>query len=204
MEQPPYETLSTPYLPYKDILHLKDVETLVDAYWNSGAFSKTIAYIGRTAGFWNCFSGMAEYALRTGVFSAPRREQFWFEFLAHILSGADGETAAIFKNRAGKMRPDVAQELLRFDFISAGKKGGFPPWYTHIYSKDAHRSALEQNGGIRNARLDFAYSDLDTFTVNPMAETPEETRGSFRILFLYRGRNPEAKNRQILAEEKYE
>ncbi|MCI7114898.1 MAG: hypothetical protein MR932_02845, partial [Treponema porcinum] len=62
----------------------------------------------------------------------------------------------------------------------------------------------EQNGGIRNARLDFAYSDLDTFTVNPMAEAPEETRGSFRILFLYRGRNPEAKNRQILAEEKYE
>ena len=45
--KPVYEVLSTPYLSFADILFLKDVEILVDAYWNSGVFKHFMNYVIR-------------------------------------------------------------------------------------------------------------------------------------------------------------
>lgn len=185
MENPPYEILSTPYMPYEDIQFLKDVEILVDAYWNSGVFSATMKYIGNIFGFWNFFSKLAKAAKVRSVFDAPRRNSFWFEFLAGFVEDADDA------------KSKIVYELLRFDFIGSGKKGCFPEWYKHYYSKDAHREALEKNGGIANARLDFAYSDYDVFKVNPFDEQFELGRNC-PILFLYQRKNGERTKKQIL------
>jgi len=67
----------------------------------------------------------------------------------------------------------IIYELLRYDFVSQGKKGNFPDWYTHNYSKEAHRALLMENGGITNARLDYANSEYEEFKLNPLAENPE-------------------------------
>lgn len=188
MENPPYETFSTPYMSYKDMMFLKDVEILVDAYWNSGIFPGTMKYIGKNFGFWKFFSEFAKAARSAGAFDMPRRESFWFEFLAD------------FVKDAGAIECKIVYELLRFDFICGGKKGGFPEWYKHYYSKAAHRKALEMNGGIANARLDFAYSDYDIFKINPFSEEPEFGR-EFPVLFIYPRKNGDGAKRQILISE---
>lgn len=185
MENPPYETLSTPYMPYEDMMFLKDVEILVDAYWNSGIFSKTMKYLGKICGFWNFFSEFAKNARTHCVFDMPRRESFWFEFLADFAKDAED------------VQGKIVYELLRFDFISSGKKGGFPEWYKHYYDKDAHRKALEKNGGITNARLDFAYSDYDVFKVNPFDENFGFGQ-DYAVLFMYQWKNGEKSKKQIL------
>ena len=189
MDNPPYETFSTPYMSYDDMMFLKDVEVLLDAYWNSESFEKTMNYIGKTFGFWNFFSKLAKYAKSEGVFAIPRRESFWFEFLANVVMNTQFSESKEAK---------IIYELLRFDFICNGKKGGFPNWYKHNYDKDSHRNALEQNGGVTNARLDFAYSDYDEFCVNPFEESVEIGKNC-SVLFMYQRRDVEnSENRQIL------
>ncbi|MEE1057810.1 MAG: DUF4080 domain-containing protein, partial [Treponema sp.] len=128
MENPPYETFSTPYMSYDDMMFLKDVETLVDAYWNSEAFENTMNYIGKIFGFWNFFSKLAGVAKKQNVFDVPHKETFWFEYLAGFVKDCHDEQSK------------VVYELLRFDFIRSGKKGGFPEWYKHNYDKEAHRA----------------------------------------------------------------
>lgn len=41
-EEPPYEVLSTRWMPYADIIRLKGIETMVEAYYNSGQFPNTL------------------------------------------------------------------------------------------------------------------------------------------------------------------
>lgn len=44
-EKEPYEVLSTAWLSYEDILKLKMVESMVEVYYNSGQFQKTLSWI---------------------------------------------------------------------------------------------------------------------------------------------------------------
>lgn len=41
----PYEILSTRWLPYGDVLRLKQVEEMVEVYYNSGQFRNLLAEI---------------------------------------------------------------------------------------------------------------------------------------------------------------
>lgn len=186
MENPPYETFFTPYMPYEDMMFLKDVEILVDAYWNSGIFPMTMEYIGENFGFWKFFSGLAKTARIGKAFDMPRRESFWFALLAGFVKECDTPEC------------EIVYELLRFDFICAGKKGGFPEWYKHYYDKEAHRKALEINGGIANARLDFAYSDYDVFKINPLNKDFKLGQ-EYPVLFLYRRKDGNGEKKQIAA-----
>ncbi|MDE5588509.1 MAG: DUF4080 domain-containing protein [Acetatifactor sp.] len=43
--RPPYEVLSTRWLSYEDICHLKQVEEMVEIYYNSGQFSNTLEFL---------------------------------------------------------------------------------------------------------------------------------------------------------------
>ena len=38
-EEPPYEVLSTKWLPYSDVIELKGIEEMVEIYYNSGQFT---------------------------------------------------------------------------------------------------------------------------------------------------------------------
>lgn len=177
MENPPYEILLTPYLSYSDIVFLKDIEIMVDAFWNSGDFLKSMDYIGRIMGFWNFFCSIVKQGRKSGTFNQMRRDVYWFGFLF--------DHAAVLSEKIDEF---ILRELLRFDFISAKKNGRFPDWYDHRYDRDGHTLALQNNGGIHNSRLDYAYSDYEEFFINPLADFPEKTLSkekSFKILFIY-------------------
>lgn len=171
MQTPAYETFSTPYMSYDDMLFLKDVEVLVDAYWNSGVFANTMKYIGRTVGFWKFFCSMTEFCRASGAFEQPRRESYWFEILA--------------KYSANHTSYIVHHTLLKYDFILRGKQGNFPEWYVRNYNKDRHWELLEQSGGVKNPRLDFAHSEYEVFDFDVDAEEPEKCPGQFEKLLKY-------------------
>lgn len=44
-ETPPYEVLFTDALPYSDLLRLKRIEDMVETYYNSNRFHKTVSYL---------------------------------------------------------------------------------------------------------------------------------------------------------------
>ena len=44
-DKPPYEVLSTKWLSYDDVLKLKGIENMVEVYYNSGQFTRTLKYL---------------------------------------------------------------------------------------------------------------------------------------------------------------
>lgn len=175
MENPVYETFSTPYLSYDDMLFLKDIEVVLDAYWNSGVFANTMDYIGRHCGFWKFFCQMVEFGRSKETFEAPRRETYWFELLSAYT------------------QPDaVISNLLRYDFVLRGKQGNYPLWYEHRYNKERHRELLEAEHNINddkktpfNARLEFGHSEYEVFDFDVEKKCPENYPGTFEKLIKY-------------------
>lgn len=200
MKSPVYETFSTPYLDYNQMMYLKDVEILVDAYWNSGKFVHVMNFIGRTLGFWKFFTLMTDFADELGVFEAARRETFWFELLAkkidvwNHLNHGNHEGQSSLEQLSSELNfsvqntqfTQVLYDLLRYDFVLRGKQGGYPEWYCHRYDKERHRMLLEENGGVKNARLDFAYSEYEVFDYDVDEDFPELKKGEVEKLIRYR------------------
>lgn len=180
MNSAPYEVLSTPYLSYEEILFLKDIEVLVDAFYNSGFFSVTMNFIGRKTGWKKFFYEAAEYARKSGALNDARKTVFWFKWLSDFF--AEDKTI---------------QQLLKFDFMKMQKTSCFPDWMIHIYKKENHLEAMNANEKFFDNRIEFAFSDYDEFTIDPLAEFPEETFGTFKYLFVYKRHNSKIKNTQI-------
>jgi radical SAM superfamily enzyme YgiQ (UPF0313 family) len=82
---PPYEVLSTKWLPYDKVLLLKEVEEMVEIYYNSNQFAHTIHLLEQV--FTDAFSlylSLAEFYRENGLFAqTPARSlryQVLFEF----------------------------------------------------------------------------------------------------------------------------
>ncbi len=178
MENPVYETFSTPYLSYKDMLFLKDLEIILDAYWNSGVFKNLMEYFGRKTSFWEIIRQITENAQEDKIFSAARRETFWFEYMAKLINNR-------FFDKWHELDSQVLMNLLRYDFVKRGKQGNFPQWYIHRYDKERHRILLEESEGIENSRIGFAFSEYEVFDYDVSRPVPEEEKGVFEILLKY-------------------
>jgi radical SAM superfamily enzyme YgiQ (UPF0313 family) len=121
-QTPPYELLQSKWLPFKDLLHLKAVEEMVEKFFNSKQFSSTLAYLFReeTASPWHFFSTLA---------------QFWEE---HQLRGRAQKPATFFNGlwsyfqttSCGANELEKLRDLLTFDFYLSGSGGKAPDWLT--------------------------------------------------------------------------
>ena len=192
MESPAYETFSTPYLSFEDIAFLKDMETVTDAYWNKGSFACVMNYVFRMVSPWKFLSALVEYGRGVCAFDQARREAYWFELLCDfVMKENNGVFDATNMAGAGDvcgsaLDKNLIYDLLRYDFVKAGKKGNFPEWYKHHYDKDRHRCLLEKNGLLENSRIGFAITEYEEFEYNVLAEKPEKEKGHTEVLIRYK------------------
>lgn len=86
--EPPYEVLSTKYLPYADLLRLKDVEEMVEVYYNSGQFLCTIPYLkAHFAGPFALFEALGVYYRKAGLFDRKHGRMERYEILYRFAAG---------------------------------------------------------------------------------------------------------------------
>ncbi|MCR4580883.1 MAG: B12-binding domain-containing radical SAM protein [Treponema sp.] len=200
METPVYETFSTPYMSFNDIAFLKDVEVLTDAFWNKGTFAFTMNYIFRVTSPWGFLCGLLEYGRSKGAFSQARRESYWFELMNDFIqpekdssrngsSGNDSSGNGSLGNRPALDKiidRSLIYDLLRYDFVRAGKKGNFPAWYKHNYDKDKHRKLLDQAGLLGNSRIGFSITEYEEFDYDVKSDRPEDFKGHWEVLVRYK------------------
>ena len=219
MENPPYETLSTPYLSYADILFLKDLEKLTDIYWNSGRFFFSMKLIENRLGFWNFFCRMTQLARKNGALLNEHKIDFWFEFLAEhreelfeeVELWADCTTGTSTEyptncttGTAEQQRPqpqnllsdpELLFELLRYDLIKSQKINRFPEWYKRNYNAEAHTQSLKNAFPERNIKMLYAASDFEEFQTDVRMWAcnipPEPVRQPTGLLILYPEKLPE-------------
>jgi radical SAM superfamily enzyme YgiQ (UPF0313 family) len=68
-EEAPYEVLYTKWLPYEDVCRLKDIEDMVEVYYNSGQFSKTIRFLEhKFANPFAMYEALADYYRNNDLF----------------------------------------------------------------------------------------------------------------------------------------
>ncbi|MCR5288830.1 MAG: DUF4080 domain-containing protein, partial [Treponema sp.] len=179
MDTPAYETFSTPYMSFSDIAFLKDMEVVTDAYWNKASFSYTMNYIFQITSPWAFLSEIVNYGKSVAAFSQARREAYWFQLLYDFIQL---ENNVVFDKSLDK---NLIYDLLRYDFVRAGKKGNFPAWYTHNYNKDKHRKLLDENGLLQNSRIGFAITEYEEFEYDVRADNPAKKREHTELLIKY-------------------
>ena len=181
---PPYEVLETPDISWNELLFLKNVEELNDAYWNSGNFSKVFDYLLSFDEFspFDFYASLKDFAEKSSDFETaltqPHKSDFWFELIFAYFDRQSLLDEKIFSSSFDK---DVAKDLIKFDFIAMGKTSIFPSWYNHVYSKDAHHQALLAHTDMHSTRLAYANSNYEEFDVNPF----DFAKGKTKVLFLY-------------------
>ena len=198
MHIPPYEVLQTPALPYRDILLLKDVETLTDIFYNSPYFRFTIRFLTDSTSLFCFFFEFAHFINKNrGGVQFLRKTADWFALLAEFIPiyfSSTREPLPIAKEFEApectetklKDRGLTAHELLRFDFIRRAKTSTFAPWYERRYDKNAHAEALHKHTNVVSTRISYACSEYEEFSINPLSVQPEQRQT--KILFLYAGK----------------
>lgn len=179
----PYEVLFTRDLPFEDMLRLKGIEELVEIYYNSNRFQKSLSYLVGLAAApfdffekFRCFYEKNEHHLR----SHSKVEQYDVLYEFGIgLSGCDGE----------KLR-----WLMKFDLYSHEKAKKLPSWLQEdltlprreeVYA--FYRKALEEERLLREYEgLDpkqvYKMAHLEIFPFDPWTDESAQTA----VLFNYR------------------
>lgn len=181
---PPYEVLETPHISWSELVFLKDIENLNDAYWNSGNFLNTFNYLLSLEDFspFDFYAFLIDFSAHSKDFATaltqPHKTDFWFTMIFALFD----DKAFLQQNHFfAKIDANLLHNLIKFDYISMGKTSVFPAWYKHIYSKDAHHEALLQHGDMHSTRLAYASSNYEEFQYNPFSYEQIDTK----ILFLY-------------------
>lgn len=116
-DEPPYEVLATDALPFSDLLYLKDIEQLVETYYNSSRFQAALDYVVPLAtspfAFYESFA--CWYRAR-GLYQAPHTKLDQYDHLyqfAQTLPGCDR---------------NILGWRMRYDLYSHEKCKKLPDW----------------------------------------------------------------------------
>lgn len=122
LDTPPYEVLSTKWLPYDKVLLLKEVEEMVETYYNSNQFSCTMGLLEQV--FPDAFSlylSLAQFYREKGYFTqVPARNYRYQVLFAFGMTTSLGETEALLREALTydlylrenvKSRPDFAPQM---------------------------------------------------------------------------------------------
>lgn len=109
-QKPPYEVMGNKYLSYDDIIKLKDMEEMVEIYYNSKAFSHTLDFV--IGNFYNkpsaFFEKLANYWVVKGFHHLSHGKNMLYKILLEFLDEVVKEN-------------EVVYDLLKYDYLAQGK-----------------------------------------------------------------------------------
>lgn len=172
-EYPPYEVLSTKYLPYDKILVLKDVEEMLEIYYNSRQFKNTINWLeGLENSPFDMYLNIAKFYERNGYFkmqsSRSKRYDYLLEYVKELHPGqeslcAEYMTIDYYLREKAKSRPQFAGEYQ----YEEGKKfcmdselvNQYLPSYEKVDSKTLQRIIHFERFEAINKTIVFDYQN---------------------------------------------
>lgn len=190
--RPPYEVLKTKWLPYDDVLKIRQVEEMLEVYYNSGQFEVTMKVLGvlfKSAFF--LFQDLGKFYEKKGYFvmshARIRRSEILLEFVEETFS-ADTEKENLQEVQNLCEISDIIKESLIFDLYYRENCKSRPAWakdlstwkqVTRIYCKNGKQSHVEC----------FSYRFPDKGE-RVLKELPERAEKPLYALFDYTDRDP--------------
>lgn len=181
--KPPYEIFSNKFLSFAEIIKLKNLEKILDYYYNSEKFSMSTDYIIKNhyENSFGFYEEIAEYYDKKGYLKISHKETALFNILYDFYREKQFEDVEIFK------------EYLKFDFIMLGKPGFYPEWLISRKDSELHNSIIKEKG-FKSVREGHKNSELEFFRFDIFSGNKEE----INIFFDYKTKNYEViKNKRI-------
>lgn len=194
-ENPPYEVLATKWLPFEDVCRLKQVEEMVELYYNSNQFTHTLPYLKRFfPDAFALFEGLATFYERKGYFINTPSRMYRYEALFNFaMEETVGEeelvkellTMDVYFRENAKSRPPFAKELLPYK----EKINAFYRLEEMRRERNEHLlkdyEGCEPRAMARSLHMEPCFYDI--FGENPTYRRIQ--KGRF-VLFDYQKRNP--------------
>mgnify|MGYP000056795912 CR=1 FL=1 len=196
--RPPYEVLKTKWLPYEDVLKIRQVEEMLEVYYNSGQFEITMKVLGvlfKSAFF--MFQELGKYYERNGYFGMShariRRSEILLEFIKETFAGdiTAGEQRNI--TETGKKADhleilDIIKESLIFDLYYRENCKSRPAWAKDLSVWKQVTRAYCKNGKQSHVEC-FSYRFPDKGE-RVLKELPKRAGKPLYALFDYTDRDP--------------
>lgn len=192
---PPYEVLSTPWLPYSDVLRLKGVEEMVEVYYNSGQFVTTVKYMEKFFDTpFDMFEYMAEYYEENGLYDCGHSRIARYNILIDALGDRmellpEIMTYDLYLRENMKTRPSFAVNLEEeYNRISA------------IYTDEQNiREILPEYEEYTTKQMQrMTHVDRFSFDILEFARSGKINRQETYLLFDYKKVNPVDKAARVI------
>lgn len=161
-DYPPYEILSNKYMSYDDIYRLKDIEEILEIYYNSGNFFLSLKFIINRyyKSPFDFFDELASFFNLYGYFDVSNGRNKLYEILLDFFKevvlvktdinrvriedvidlsrNLEKNTGIDLDRSFGNIADGIIEELeifrevLKYDFISLGKVSSFPSFFSRI------------------------------------------------------------------------
>ncbi|GAA6490972.1 B12-binding domain-containing radical SAM protein [Candidatus Bariatricus faecipullorum] len=184
--RPPYEVLYTKWLGYDEVLRLKDIEEMVEVYYNSSQFEMTLprAIKGFPDAF-AFFETLADWYRQKGMMEQSHSRIQRYELLLSFLKEREPE------------RQEEYVQLLTLDFylrenaknrpVFAGEDRTEKAWARTFYDQEEETHRYLSGYPEADSRLLRKMTHIETFTYDVLGNMEGKT---LRILFDYQNRNP--------------
>ncbi len=129
--EPPYEVLKTPYISYAELMDLKRVEDIVEKYYNSAAFKRSVnELIGLFPSPFDFFDALAEFYAQNGLGRIGISRDSLYAILLDFAGTLNAKSASGLSGTIkpkGTLNPGYFKELLLADYLE-NNKPRTPSW----------------------------------------------------------------------------
>ncbi|MFP4016065.1 MAG: B12-binding domain-containing radical SAM protein [Halanaerobiales bacterium] len=125
--QPPYEVLQNQDISYKELLLLKDIEFILDKYYNAGVFNSALDYIFKHHydSYFSFYEDFARYFVAENLHRRSHSRVALYRILHDFY---------IRKISSDKQQVEFFKEVLKYDLIKYNPGQRIPDWALEIKS----------------------------------------------------------------------
>ncbi len=199
--EPPYEVLYTKWISFGEMIHLKQIEAMVELFYNSSQFRNTMKYLEyEFDDSFVMFEKLAEYYEKNGYFTMSPKRLYYYEILFR------------FCIQAAPAREEQYRELLTYDCYLRENLKSRPAFSEDLtVYKDRSRKIYEREEKERSLLAD--YKDYDKRQLEKMTHLEyfyypvyredfsmkkERSKQPDAILFDYKKHNPLTEDCRII------
>lgn len=191
--RPPYEVLSTRWLPYEDVLRLKRVEEMVEVYYNSFQFPATMTLLECCTGdAFQMYEGLGKYYEEKGYFGRKHSRVSRYEILWEYASSQ-------FENLMEEFRQALTYDLYLRDYIKnppsfvRPRDREYLAWVRKFLDGEAENPQILSgyDGFVTKQLFNMVYIGQFTLDIRALlAEQRIDKIDAYSLIFDYRRRDP--------------
>ena len=174
--RPPYEVFSNKFISFGELVKLKNLEKMLDYYYNSEKFRYTCDFVinNNFDTPFAFFEKIAGYYDKKGYLKISHKEVALFNILYDFY----------VENNLKDL--DIFVEFLKYDYLALGKPGSYPEWLKSNKDSELHNQLIKDSE-FKSVREGHKNSELEEFKYNIFTNKRE----NINIFFNYKTKKHE-------------